>query len=74
MDKQNIGFDPSKGLQTDLNGRKYLVVTKIMVVFIEERQGNAQVTGRFMRLAESDGQVCEDQTIPSFLFKTALIE
>ncbi|MEW5875156.1 MAG: pilus assembly protein TadG-related protein [Candidatus Zixiibacteriota bacterium] len=67
-------FDPSLGLQYDLNGRPYLVIVKIMVVFIESRRGNDQITGRFMRLAEPGGVVCQNQSDPSFLFKTSLIE
>ncbi|GAB4324182.1 MAG: pilus assembly protein TadG-related protein [Candidatus Zixiibacteriota bacterium] len=68
-------FDPREGLKTDLNGRKYLVITKIMVIFIESTaQNNQQITGRFMRLADPDGEICEDQSNPSFLFKTALVE
>lgn len=66
-------FDPSVGL-LHIGGRDELVVIKIMVIFIEEQQGNDQITGRFMRLSDPGGTVCEDQSNPTFLYTTRLIE
>jgi hypothetical protein len=42
-------FDPTLGVQTDLNGRKYLTVAKIFVLFVEENLGGGDVIGRFMK-------------------------
>lgn len=67
-------FDPDLGVRTDLNGRKFLVIAKVMVLFIESLGPQGEVTGRFIRLNAPGGVVCEDQTQPTFLFKTALIE
>ncbi|MCK4657051.1 MAG: hypothetical protein KAT85_08445, partial [candidate division Zixibacteria bacterium] len=41
-------FDPMLGAQTDVNGRDYLTVSKIMVMFLESHD-NKEVTGRFIR-------------------------
>jgi len=67
-------FDPSLGVQDDGTGRPYLTVVKIMVLFIEESGNGGTVTGRFMRLNSANGISCEDQSTPTFLYKTALME
>ena len=64
-------YDPTLGNQTDANGRDYLTVSKIMVLFLENHSGK-EVTGRFMRKA-TDGDICIDCP-PSFLFKAVLVE
>ncbi len=64
-------FDPSLGIQTDANGRDYLTIVKIVVMFLEGHDG-ADVTGRFMRRAV-DGEVCPDCP-EGFLFEVALVE
>jgi len=66
-------FDPSLGL-TPYGGGKVVSVVKIMVIFIEEEQSNVQITGRFMRLFDSGGTICEDQSNPTFLYRSALLE
>lgn len=67
-------FDPSAGLDPSYGGGNVVHVVKIMVLFIEEDSGKDQIVGRFMRLNEPDGTICEDQTVPTYLYKTALIE
>jgi hypothetical protein len=67
-------FDPSLGIRDDTNGRKYLVIVKIMVLFIEAKGGGGEVTGRFIRLNAPNGTVCEDQSLPTFLYKASLVE
>ncbi|NIP42267.1 MAG: hypothetical protein GWO41_04145 [candidate division Zixibacteria bacterium] len=64
-------FDPTQGVQTDSNGRDYLVVVKIIAAFIETHNGS-DVTARFIKRA-SDGDVCEDCE-DGFLFKSVLVE
>lgn len=64
-------FDPSVGVQTDVNGRDYLTVVKIVVVFLETYQGQ-NVTARFIRRA-SGGTPCPDCT-PGFVFTPVLVE
>jgi len=45
-------FDPTLGLQTDLNGRKYLTISNILVLFLDERHqfvsGELLLNGRFI--------------------------
>lgn len=69
-------FDPTVGKATDLNGRPYVKVAKIVVIFVESvQQGNdVQITGRFMRRSEPGGAVCANQNDPTFLFTTKLVE
>jgi hypothetical protein len=64
-------FDPSVAIQTDTNGRDYLTVVKIVVVFIEDIQGK-EVIGRFMRRF-SDGEICVDCP-QGFLYRAVLVE
>lgn len=66
-------FNPQLGLM-DNGGRKQLEIVKIGVLFLESYTQGGDLVGRFMRLAESDGVICENQSDPSFLFKTALVE
>jgi Flp pilus assembly protein TadG len=67
-------FDPRLGVQTDNTGRPYLTIVKIMVLFIEGSGNGGTVTGRFMRLNSPDGTDCADQSHPTFLYRTALVE
>lgn len=67
-------FDPSIGVGHLTGGRKTLVVVKIGVIFLEGMDQNQRITGRFMRLAESEGVACANQNDPSFLFQTHLSE
>lgn len=64
-------FDPSIGVQTDSNGRDYLTVVKIVVVFLEDLQGKV-VYGRFMRKM-TDGEICQDCS-QGFLYRAVLVE
>jgi hypothetical protein len=64
-------FDPSIGIQTDSNGRDYLTVVKIVVVFLEELDGK-EVVGRFMRRL-TDGEICTDCP-QGFLYRAVLVE
>ncbi|MEE8578167.1 MAG: hypothetical protein V3T31_13015, partial [candidate division Zixibacteria bacterium] len=64
-------FDPMLGAQTDLNGRDYLTVSKIMVMFLESH-GTKTVTGRFIRKS-ADGDICRDCPV-GFLFRAILVE
>lgn len=65
-------FDPTVGVQTDVNGRDYVTITKIVVVFVEGNNGSA-VYGRFMRRS-SDGDICPECPNNSFLFRAVLVE
>jgi hypothetical protein len=51
-------YDPTEGIY-DLGGgaTKYLTVQKIVVLFMENRTGQAEVLGRFMRMA-TQGEFC----------------
>lgn len=49
-------FDPTAGVKTDANGRKYLTVVKICILFIEGHSG-ADITVRFMGLVSQDRRV-----------------
>jgi hypothetical protein len=66
-------FDPVFGVRKDkdVDGKEfsYVKITKIMVIFIEGYNENADITGRFMRIA-SQGENCDE---PSFLYKVALV-
>jgi hypothetical protein len=64
-------FDPTLGIQSDVNGRDYLTITKIVVVFIEHNDGS-DVIGRFMRRA-SDGAPCPGCPV-GFLYRATLVE
>jgi hypothetical protein len=64
-------FDPMLGLQTDVNGRDYLTIVKLVVVFLEEHDGS-DVTGRFMMQATS-GDPCPECP-EGFLFTPVLVE
>lgn len=64
-------FDPSVGMQTDVNGKDYLTVVKLVVVFLEDIDGK-EVIGRFMRKL-TDGQICEDCE-EGFLYRAVLVE
>ncbi len=64
-------FDPTLGMQTDVNGRDYLTVVKIVAVFLESHDGS-DVIGRFMKTA-SGGEPCPDCPV-GFLFTPVLIE
>jgi hypothetical protein len=64
-------FDPMLGAQTDLNGRDYLTVSKIMVMFLESHDTKT-VTGRFIRKS-ADGDICRECPV-GFLFKAILVE
>ena len=64
-------YDPTLGNQTDANGRDYLTVSKIMVMFLESHDGK-EVTGRFIRKS-SDGDICRECPV-GFLFKAILVE
>jgi hypothetical protein len=67
-------FDPSLGVRDDAIGRKYVVIVKILVLFIEEEGPGGEVTGRFVRMNSPGGVICDDQTIPTFLYKSALVQ
>jgi len=67
-------FNPAIGLTDAGNGRKRMEVAKIFVLFVEGSSGGDQITGRFMRLNEPGGEVCADQSDPTFLYTTRLIE
>lgn len=64
-------FDPTIGVQEDGYGRKYVTVSKIIVLFIEHHDG-ADITGRFMRLATrgTSGRDCPG----GFAVKVALVK
>jgi hypothetical protein len=64
-------FDPSVGIQTDSNGRDYLTVVKIVVVFVEDVQGK-EVIGRFMRKL-ADGEICAECS-QGFIYRAVLVE
>jgi Flp pilus assembly protein TadG len=63
-------FDPTIGVQDDGHGRKYVTVSKIIVLFIERHDG-ASIVGRFMRLATrgTSGTNCPG----GFAVKVALV-
>lgn len=65
-------FDPTVGVQSDVHGRDYVTISKIMVFFVEAQQGSGEVVGRFMRKA-TEGDICEDCPI-EFLYAAVLIE
>jgi hypothetical protein len=58
-------------METDANGRDYLTVVKIVVVFLEDQQGK-EVIGRFMR-RHTDGSICPECP-EGFLFRAVLVE
>jgi hypothetical protein len=64
-------FDPSLGVQTDGNGRDYLTIVKIVVVFLESHF-NDDVTARFMRRA-TGGTPCPECPT-GFVFTPVLVE
>lgn len=64
-------FDPTIGVQSDTQGRKYVTISKLMVLFAEQHTGS-DVVGRFMRKA-TGGDICPDCPI-GFLFTVALVE
>jgi Flp pilus assembly protein TadG len=64
-------FDPTVGIQTDVNGRDYVIVVKVLAAFLEEFNGS-DVTARFIRRV-SDGDICTDCE-DGFLFKAVLVE
>lgn len=64
-------FDPTVGVQSDVNGRDYVTVVKILAAFLEEYDGKA-VTARFIKRA-SDGDICENCE-EGFLFRSVLVE
>lgn len=67
-------FDPRLGVHNIGPGRDGLAIVKIGVLFLESYTHGGDLVGRFMKLAEPDGTVCANQSDPSFLFKTSLIE
>ena len=50
------------------------MIVKILVLFIEEEGPGGEVTGRVVRMNAPNGVICDDQTIPSYLYKSALVE
>jgi Flp pilus assembly protein TadG len=66
-------FDPTLGLQTDVNGRKYLTVAKILVIFVEENPGGGDVVGRFMTMA-TEGEPDPDCSSGGFMYSVVLVE
>ncbi len=64
-------FDPTEGIQSDVNGRDYVVVVNVLAAFLEEYNGS-DVTARFIRRM-SDGEICEDCE-DGFLSKAVLVE
>lgn len=64
-------FDPTLGVQSDVQGRDYLTVSKIMVLFIEGHDGD-DVVGRFMKTA-TEG-VPDPDCPGAFLFTVTLVE
>jgi hypothetical protein len=48
-------FDPTLGLRTDPNGRKYLTVSQVMVLFLEENAGGGNMVVRFMETLAPPG-------------------
>ncbi len=64
-------FDPNIGVQTDLSGRPYLTVVKILVFFLEDGS-HGEAVGRFMRHA-TDGDPCPGCP-EGFLYTTVLVE
>ena len=67
-------FDPSLGVQDDSNGKPYLTVVKIVVLFIDTSGPGGRVTGWFMRLNSANSVSCEDQSTPTFLYESVLLE
>lgn len=65
-------FDPTVSVQSDSNGRDYVTVAKLVVVFVEGNNGS-QVFGRFMRRS-SGGDICPECPNNGFLFRAALVE
>ncbi len=66
-------FDPTLGVQTDVEGRDYLTVSKLMVLFVEQHVGGGEVVGRFMKIA-TEGVPDPDCSSGSFLFTVRLVE
>jgi hypothetical protein len=64
-------FDPTVGVQSDVNGRDYVIVVKLLAAFLEQYEGQA-VTARFIKRI-SDGDICEDCQ-DGFLFRSVLVE
>lgn len=64
-------FDPTLGIQNDVNGRPYVVVVKILAAFIEA-YGGSDVTARFIKRISS-GDICVDCQ-DGFLFRSVLVE
>ena len=64
-------IDPEYGVGSS---PKHVKVAKIAVMFLENINGQGNISGRFMYLGDPDGIVCEDPSTPSFLYKTVLIE
>ena len=66
-------YDPTVSIY-DLGGgsAKYLTVKEIVVLFLESRAGNADVVGRFMRVA-TQGELCPECN-PEFAFGTHLVQ
>jgi hypothetical protein len=64
-------FDPTEGIQTDVNGRDYVIVVKVLAAFLEN-YSSSDVTARFIKRV-SDGEICEDCE-DGFLFKSVLVE
>jgi Flp pilus assembly protein TadG len=64
-------FDPTIGVQDAGHGRKYVTVSKIIVLFIERHDG-ADIVGRFMRLVTqgTSGTDCPG----GFAVKVALVK
>jgi hypothetical protein len=67
-----ICFDPTMGVQTDVNGRDYLTIVKILVLFLEEHVSGGEVVGRFIQRS-TDGEICPGCD-EGFLFQAALVE
>ena len=65
-------FDPTLGRQTDVSGPDYVIVAKIMVLFIEGHSGG-DVVGRFMKTA-TEGTPDDDCSSGGFLYTVRLVE
>lgn len=65
-------FDPTLGKQTDVGGPGYVIVAKIMVLFIEQHVGG-DVVGRFMKLA-TEGVPDPDCSSGAFMYKVSLVK
>jgi hypothetical protein len=64
-------IDPSYGVGSN---PKHVKVVKIGVIFLANINNAGNITGRFMRVADPEGIICQNPNDPTFLYKATLVE